>query len=125
MEAGKLTLGNLYAEHSKSFKQIMKEKGVSAISEYLQQYPSFGIALLVLLFNIVKAAGLILFVVYVRMQRVLKWFVFLFMAYFALITGPISNAHYVLPVALMISGAAVIGCFAFLQRKQNSSIIML
>jgi hypothetical protein len=120
---GQLTLGELYENKSKGFKEELAENGISGVTEYLRRNTSVIIALVVLLFNLVKLAGLVLFIFYSRQQRVVKWFLILLITYFALITGPISNAHYVLPVSLIIVGCACIGYQALLAKKNNKGII--
>ena len=123
MFTGRLTLGKLYENKSKSFKQELAENGITGVTEYLRHNTSAIIALVVLLVNLVKVGGFVLFVFYSRHERIVKWFVILFIAYFALITGPISNAHYVLPVSLVIMGCACIGYYALLAKKNNKGII--
>ena len=120
---GKLSLGNLYAEKTKGFTQSVKEDGARGMLNYLRNNPSTFISLVILLFNFLKLIGLFLFIFYARAKKIMKWFVVLFLLYFALITGPISAAHYTLPISLILIGVALTGYQSFLQRKQNNSII--
>jgi hypothetical protein len=119
---GKMTLENLYQEKTESFSTVIKSGDAKAAIRYIATYPSALLALIAVFFNAVKIAGLLAFLFYTRQERQVKIFLALFVAYFALITGPITNAHYVLPVSLIMTGIAVVGFVSFNRRKNNSII---
>jgi len=116
---GRLTLGNLYAAKTTSFKNVVKTGSAGKIIDYTWQNPTAIIAILITCFNLVKLVGLLLLIIYAGMPKIVKWFIVLFIAYFALITGPIANAHYLMPVSLIISGCGVIGLAAIKVRNYN------
>jgi len=118
----KMTLENLYHEKTESFSTVIKSGDAKGAMRYIATYPSALLALIVVFFNAVKIVGFLAFLFYTRQERQVKIFVALFVAYFALITGPITNAHYVLPVSLIIAGIAVVGFVSFNARKNNSII---
>lgn len=106
---GKMTLGNLYASRTQSFKEVLKSGSVKAVFRFMSDHPSAWMAVLILMLNILKTGGVLLFIRFAKINPLAKWFTILFFAYFALITGPISNTHYVLPVSLAFAGCAVRG----------------
>lgn len=119
---GNMSLEKLYEEKTESFSKVVRSGNINRVFSYVKAYPSALLALIVVVANVIKIAGFLVFLLYGRIERLIKLFVLLFVAYFALITGPISNAHYVLPVSLIIAGMAVVGFESFNDRKNNSII---
>lgn len=120
---GRLTLGRLYTKQSSGFYATIKEKGISGLGTYLQDNPTMLLVLPVLLFNVLKLAGLFFFVRTKRVARKVKLFVLLLIGYFAVVTGPIANSRYFIPVSLIVAGCAVLGYQYRLQDRKNKPII--
>lgn len=116
---GRLTLGKVYAGKSKKFTTLLKEKNGNEIIAYLKTHTSAVFALFTLLSNLIKIIGVFLFLRYALQPALVKWFVGLYFLYFALLTGPISNAHYVMPVSLLIMVCALLGFDAYIQRRKR------
>lgn len=119
---GNVTFGQVYADQTVRFGQVVKQKSLPGIVEYLLSQPIAVIAILVLIFNVFKMVGVVSFLLFARIHALEKWLFVLFILYFALITGPISNAHYVLPVSLLWSGFAVLGYVAALRRRRENKL---
>lgn len=120
---GNNTLGKLYADDTKGLKTILNESGVPGLTKHLIVYPTGFLAILVLCANLVRLGGFVLFFVFSRQRSIIKWFIGLYVVYFAAITGPISNAHYVLPISLILMGCASIGLSRLLTVNNNRPII--
>lgn len=116
---GKLTYGNLYQVSGKGFYATMKESGIGGLGGYIEQNPSFFIAMLIFLFNLVKLTGMVMFFLSGKILLPVRLFVLLIFGYFALTTGPIANTHYFLPVSLLAIGCAAIGIMNWRERKVN------
>lgn len=108
---GRLTLRQLYSGTSKKFTTLLKELNTVQLFAYLKENSSAVFALFIACFNLIKIGGLFLFLRYAKAEAVVKWFIALFLLYFALITGPISNAHYTMPVSIIIMCCALTGYF--------------
>ena len=106
---GKLTLKEIYAGKSQTLTAIVQERKVSAVLQYVKDNKTAVFAFVTFLSNLVKLAGLFLFARYAKALPVIKWFIGLYILYFALITGPVPNAHYAMPVSLLIMCCAVTG----------------
>lgn len=104
---GRLTYGNLYSGKSDGFYAAIQE-GTRGVSDYLGRNPTIPLIMLILLLNLMKFGGLLLFVFSRRVSLFIRIFVACFIAYFALAAGPISNARYFLPVSLLAAGCAAI-----------------
>lgn len=118
---GKLTLAQLYDVGGKGFKATLKEQGIKALPGYIKNNPSLLVALVVFLFNLLRLAGVVLFL---RSRRVLLPVRLLLagvFCYFALTTGPIANTHYFLPISLMVIGCAVTG-FAHWREERKKEV---
>lgn len=113
---GKLTYGRLYTGQGGSLSGIWKTKGIKGILAYLSENPLFIIVLLVLLFNIIKAACLTCFFFDKKTAGYLRLFLLLFLCYFAVVTGPVANTRYVLPVSIIIAACSAI-CYQRLREQ--------
>ncbi len=120
---GNNTLGKLYADDTKGLRTILRESGFSGLTKHLLHHPAGFFAILILGVNILRLAGFVLFFVFDEQRAIIKWFIGLYVVYFAAITGPISNAHYVLPISLILMGCASIGLSRLLTVKNNRPII--
>ena len=118
---GKLTYGKLYTDKSGGFFSVLKQNGILGLNGYVAANPSLIVAIAVLLFNLLRAWGMMLFFFDKRISRGLKGFVFVIMAYFAMAAGPIANTRYFLPVSLIVISCAAMGWGNKLQHKTIKS----
>lgn len=118
---GRMTLAKVYAGQSVKFSTILKNWNRNEIVTYIFNHGSVALALVTLLSNLVKLLGIVLFLLYAPYSKWIKWFVTLFFLYFALITGPIANAHYVMPISLLLMCCAISGfIFTFNKNKKTA-----
>lgn len=117
---GRSTLGKLYSGKSKKFITVIRESNSKELIHYLKNNTVVLFALGILFMNILKIIGMLLFFIKAPVQPVVKWFTALFIVYFALITGPISNAHYVLPISLIGMCCSITGFMLILKKHQAS-----
>ncbi len=114
---GRLTLRSIYAGEARKFSTVLRESSWKELGAYIKVNITVVIALITLLTNVLKLIGLFLFARYASVPSLVKWFLFLFFAYFALLTGPISNAHYVMPVSLAIMCGGITGYIVTFKRR--------
>lgn len=125
MFTGRLTLEKLYDLHDKSgFYATMKEKGASGLQDYVARNPSFPIAMVVLAFNLLRLAGMLLFFFSRRIDIRIRVFAFLLIAYYVFVAGAIAHIRYFMPVSLIAMGCAAIGFQLQLQRLRNTANIV-
>lgn len=124
MFTGRLSLKQLYNIHDTSgFYATLKSKGINGLKDYVARNPSFFIAMLVLLGNVLRVMGLLLFLSNKNVNFYLRVFVLLFTAYFVFIAGAIAHVRYFMPVSLIVMSCAAIGWQHWLSR-QNKSVIV-
>ncbi|MES2703940.1 MAG: hypothetical protein V4649_14970 [Bacteroidota bacterium] len=116
---GKLTYGRLYSKRQEGFFATLKSKGMSGMSEYFRNNRSMLVVILVILFNLIRLIGLLLFLLSRRIDVRIRLFVFVLIGYFAVAAGPIANTRYFLPVSLIAIGAAAMG---YISRFNKSNI---
>ncbi len=117
---GRLTYGQLYSDQTRGFRAYTEAYGWwRGVIRFAGDQPSVWLAGVVFLFNLMKMAGLVLFAISRRIPPGVRIFVVAFLAYFALLTGPISTPRYVLPVSLVYTGAAILGFVLFYQRRRD------
>ena len=116
---GSLTYGNLYHGAKTGFYATLKNNGWAGIGEYVHNNPSMPVVLLVLLFNIARLLGLVIFFFNRNIHWLLRMFIFTIIAYFAVAAGPIANTRYFLPVSLLVIGCSVLG---FMNNKPQNKI---
>lgn len=116
---GNLTLKKVYDGQSKKFMTIVKEQNFKDVIIYLKTHQSAMLALCTLLFNMLKLIGVMLFFKLAKLSAIIKWFIALYLLYFALLTGPISNAHYVMPVSLIIILTGLNGFYFFEANRKS------
>lgn len=117
---GKLTYGKLYTDKNGGFFNTMKEKGIAGLNEYLVGNPSLIWALLILIFNLIRCWGMILFFINRQAEPGIRLFVLVLMGYFAMAAGPIANTRYFLPVSLVAISCAAVGWGNYLQKRQTA-----
>ena len=91
---GKLTYGRLYRDTSTGFYATIKRDGWSGIGEYFSRNRSMALVVIVLLFNCIRALGIVLFMFSRRIPIGIRLSALGFLCYFALMTGPIANTRY-------------------------------
>jgi hypothetical protein len=124
MFTGRLTLEKLYDLHDKSgFYATLQEKGISGLKEYISRSPSFPIAMVVLAFNLLRLAGMLLFFFSKSIDVRIRVFAFLLIAYYVFIAGAIAHIRYFMPVSLIAMACAAIGFQLQLQRLRNTANI--
>lgn len=117
---GRLTYGKLYTDKSGGFFNILRTRGTSGLRDYLGSNQSLPFVFIVIAFNVIRFAGLILFFTRKEISPGIRAFVFVLVCYFAIAAGPIANTRYFLPVSLMAIGCAVMGLSLKKQQKQLS-----
>lgn len=115
---GKLTYGNLYSGKETGFYSTLKNKGWGGMGQYIRDNSSMAFVLLVLLFNIIRLAGLLIFFLSGNVDWRVRLFTFMLLGYFAVISGPIANTRYFLPVSLIAICCSVIGFINVLEKRK-------
>lgn len=75
------------------------------------------VVMLVLLFNMVRLVGLVMFFFKKNIHWLVRLFAFVLIVYFAVAAGPIANTRYFLPVSLIAIGCAVMGYISITNKK--------
>ena len=114
---GKLTYGRLYRKEQTGFYVTWKNKGLSGMSDYLQNNPSLFFVVFVFLFNCARVIGFIWFLLNKKTHWLVRAFIFILAGYFAFAAGPIANTRYFLPVSLIVICAGVMGLIEIRNRK--------
>jgi len=123
MFTGRLTLGRLYSKEQTGFYATLKRDGIGGMRAYISRNPSFAPIMIVLFFNMLRLAGMLLFLLNRRFNWRVRLFVFSFIGYFAITTGPIANPRYFIPVSLIAIGCATMGYQRLLSGRKNKAII--
>jgi 4-amino-4-deoxy-L-arabinose transferase-like glycosyltransferase len=115
---GRLRYNELYHAEGRDFYSVIRNRGWwDGGREYLRHNPSVLPAMLIFLFGLVRLAGLVLFACSSQIPLGVRWFVLCFIAYFALLTGPLATPRYVLPVSLIYTGAALLGFIQWHKKR--------
>jgi hypothetical protein len=93
MFTGRLTLGNLYKGNKKGFYAAYKTGGVKGVLDYIEENPSFFLAMVVLLFNVLRLLGLFFFVFDRNQALGIRLMVVLLVGYFAITTSQFTLFH--------------------------------
>lgn len=112
-------LGYNFNPDAPNFYKNYRERGLAGIWDYLKSYPWLPLLLLIVLFNILRTIGWLLFLRNKHIPSAIKWCGSLYILYFAAITGPVANTRYALPVLLVWSAMAAIGWSSILFRKSK------
>ncbi|WP_276133542.1 hypothetical protein [Polluticoccus soli] len=123
MFTGRLTLGNLYKGSKVGFYATFKKGGFQALWQYIEENPSFFLAIVVLLFNCLRLVGLFIFLLDRDQYLAIRLMVVLLIGYFAITTGPIANSRYFMPISLLTIGCATLGYQSVLRKHHNKAII--
>lgn len=117
---GRLTYGGLYHHTGRGLKDALREEGwLRGGWSYLRREPSLSLSLLVLVFNVLRLAGFFFFLTDKKMIWPIRWWCVLLIVYIAAITGPIATPRYLLPVSLVLTGAATLGFQRILSRRHS------
>jgi len=114
---GRLTYGRLYSKEQTGFFATWKKYGMAGMGNYVRNNPSMFVVMLVLLFNIVRLVGLVVFFFKMEIHWLVRSFAFVLIVYFAVAAGPIANSRYFLPVSLVAIGCAVMGYMSIINKK--------
>jgi hypothetical protein len=114
---GALTYGRLYSKEQSGFYATLKTKGWQGIGGYINSNSSFSFIVMILFFNLLRLAGMALFFLRSGLNPFIRLFIFILIAYFSLLSGPIANTRYFLPVSLIAIGCAAIGYISILQKR--------
>lgn len=116
---GKLTYSDYYKKPGQGFTASWKNDGWQGIKRFAANNPSFFIAIVVLLFNLLRLLGFFLFIFRREVPVAVRLFALVLVAYIAVITGPIAAAHYLLPVSLIMTGCAILGMMYWRERSSK------
>lgn len=122
---GDLTYGRFFKNKDKRIMEVLKETPPSQWLSYMVAHPNTPAMFVVLFFNVLKVIGAVVFVFNRRIAWQYRSFLFIVLCYFALMTGPIANARYHLPVSLILIGCGALGYQRLLQGKRNSTNITI
>ena len=106
---GRLTYGKLYNSKDGGLLNTLRRDGIKGLWAYAAANPSLPIALLLLVANLIRAFGIVLFAARGGNSRTLKLWALALMLYFTMAAGPIANTRYFLPVSLIAIGCAAAG----------------
>lgn len=123
MFRNKLTLDILYKHKTKSFSEILKQGDSRALKKYIVANPVFFIAIAILVFNVLRLAGLVYFLGNNRTVPIIRLFIGGLVAYFILLTGPIGSPRYFIPVSLIAIGCAVMGVQFYKESRSRKRIV--
>jgi 4-amino-4-deoxy-L-arabinose transferase-like glycosyltransferase len=103
------------------FLYHLNQHGLKGISGFLkQQGPVLvGILVLIFLFKVLKIIGLLLYLFRSTQSRMIRLLLFGLVAYLALLTGPLGASRFMLPVELLIIGAAAQGWILCLFKRRQ------
>ena len=118
---GKLTYGGLYHGPETGFYATIAKKGWSGFGAFMHNNPSMPFVLVVLLFNILRLIGLVIFLLNKHINWIFRLFAFVFIAYFVIAAGPIANTRYFLPVSLLAIGCSALGYIGQFGRTTKTS----
>lgn len=123
MFLGNLSLRKLYAKHQpRSLLNSVKHDGIKGLQMYANVNPSFPVTIVVLCFNILKIAGLAIFFMTKSINKYVRIFTAILIAYFIFTAGPIANTRYFIPVSLITAVCATIAYQDILWKYKNKAI---
>lgn len=112
-------LGYNFNPKALTFYRSYQERGIAGAWDYLKSYPWLPLILLVFFFNLVRVAGLFLFLFNKNLPLAFRVLSTIYVLYFAAITGPVANTRYFLPVLLVMSAMATIGYAGWIAKMKN------
>lgn len=118
--SGRLTYGKLYGSVQPSADSSRDVQAPARGWRVRLAQPTMWLALMVFFFNLVRLAGLGLFLLHRRQAWLLRAGLLMFVVYFALLAGPIAAPRYLLPVWPLMAGAAALGWARILAQRLNA-----
>jgi hypothetical protein len=109
----------IFNPKSANFYSELKKDGIKGAWNYLKGYPYLPLILLIVLFNLIRIWGWLLFLFDKRYALSLKVVTTIYILYFAVVTGPVSNTRYFMTVLLIMSALSSLG-FAGLINKRKA-----
>lgn len=117
---GHLTYGRLYQPTGSSLAEQWAKNGIAGLPQYIQQNPSFFWAMLILGINCLRLLGLGLLIKACNRQNLLWILLLACILYFMLITGPIANTRYFLPISLIAIALSTLGYNQWYTKKYRA-----
>lgn len=114
---GKMTYGRFYQKTDKRILEVLKDLPPERWIAYFTANFSIIAMLIILIFNVVKTFGLLLFLFRQQIAVAYRIFILLMIGYFAFLTGPLVNTRYCLPVSLIGIGCGVVGLQSLFKTK--------
>jgi len=116
-------IGYYFHPEAPNFYKEYARDGIRGAWNYMKGYPYLPFILLTVLFNILRVVGWILFIFNRKYALQLKILTGIYILYFAVITGPVANTRYFLPVLLIMSSLSILGFSGFIKsRKQSKQV---
>lgn len=106
-------------DYKTSFMDSWRAERWKGVFNYLKHYPYLMLLLLMPVFGFIRLIGFIMFFFDRKNKWTIKCAVVLFVLYFVVITGPVANARYFLPIVLIVSACSWIGYANFLSKYKT------
>ncbi|KAA5532200.1 glycosyltransferase family 39 protein [Taibaiella lutea] len=110
-----------HAEAPNFYKEYARD-GIKGAWNYMKGYPYLPFLLLTVLFNVLRVIGWMLFLFNHKYSLQLKVLTGIYILYFAVITGPVANTRYFLPVLLVMSSLSILGFSGFIEKWKGRKI---
>jgi hypothetical protein len=116
------TYFDLKSSESTGMLQVLNQEGLSGVVRFLKAKGwGWVIALgLIGLFKLIKVTGLFIYLLRGKSELPFRIFLALLVGYLALVTGPLGASRFLLPVELLMMGAALKGWIMLLSRSGSS-----
>lgn len=111
-------LGYYFNPEAPNFYKEYARNGWRGAWHYMKGYPYLPFILLTVFFNILRFIGLLLFIFNRKYSLQLKILTSIYIFYFAMITGPVANTRYFLPVLLVMSSLSILGFSGFMEQRK-------
>ncbi len=106
---------------AESMATQFEKYGWKGALNYIKGYPWLPLILLIFIFNLIRVFGFVIFLFSKKIPLSFRISIFIFVAYFAFITGPVSNfTRYYLPVLTITSAASMIGLSCILKKIKTA-----
>lgn len=123
---GYFSYAKMTLEKGEGFFVKLEKGGIRGGLEYLKGYPLILVVLLVLLFNIIRSLGFLLFLFDRAVPLAVRLTMAVYAGYFAVITGPVSyTSRYYLPCVLVTSACAMITYSRLWNRKRAKQTALI
>jgi hypothetical protein len=112
-------IGYYFHPEAPNFYKEYARAGIKGAWNYMKGYPYLPFILLAVLFNVLRVVGWILFIFNRKYSLQLKILTGVYILYFAVITGPVANTRYFLPVLLVMSSLSILGFSGFIENRKR------